>query len=161
MSSLTISRMVLTKLIMAVISKIFSFLSDCFLFLLLVIPSPPYIFIITHLCYSAILFNQESGNLMKLIDKKIVSSNFNISNWLKEIGFNPNFEYAKLTTYSDSPVYSLFRLVGDSYLTYTIVVIDNVRYVFEMTKGSRDVVSEFEEEIKQTVLPTDGEVELD
>jgi hypothetical protein len=76
-----------------------------------------------------------------------VSSNFNISNWLKEIGFKPNFEYAKLTTYSDSPVYSLFKLVENSYLTYTIVVIDNVRYVFEMTEGSRDVVSEFEQEI--------------
>lgn len=40
---------------------------------------------------------------MKLIDKKAVSPNFNIPNWLKEIGFKPNFEYAKLTTYAGTP----------------------------------------------------------
>ena len=58
-------------------------------------------------------------------------------------------------------MYSLFRLIDDKYITYAIVVIDGYRYVFEMTKGSRDVVSEFEREIKQTVSPTVDEVELD
>lgn len=137
---------------MAVISKIFSFLSDCFLFLLLAILSPPYIFIITHLCYSATLFYKESWYFMRLIDKIQVPQEFSLPKWLKSKGYTPNFDYVRLTTYAGSPVYSLFRLVGNSYLTYTIVVIDNVRYVFEMTKGSRNVVSEFENEIEKNHL---------
>lgn len=98
---------------------------------------------------------------MKLISKNKVSNTFSIPTWLKSKGYTSNFNYAKLTTYDGSPVYSLFRLIDDKYITYAIVVIDAYRYVFEMTKGSRDVVSEFEREIKQTVSPTDDEVELD
>ena len=98
---------------------------------------------------------------MQLISKIQVPQGFSIPNWLKSKGYTPNFDYARLTTYEGSPVYSLFRLIDDKYVTYAIVVIDGHRYVFEMTKGNRDVVSEFEREIKQTVLPTDDEAELD
>lgn len=92
---------------------------------------------------------------MKLISKNKVSNTFSIPDWLKSKGYTPNFDYAKLTTYAGSPVYGLFRLIDDKYITYAIVVIDGYRHVFEMTRGSRDVVSEFEREIKQTVSPTD------
>lgn len=87
------------------------------------------------------------GDNMKLISKNKVSNTFSIPTWLKSKGYTSNFDYAKLTTYASSPVYSLFRLIDDKYITYAIVVIDGYRYVFEMTKGSRDVVSEFENEI--------------
>ncbi|MGH2116618.1 hypothetical protein [Aerococcus sp. L_32] len=84
---------------------------------------------------------------MKLISKNKVSNTFSIPDWLKSKGYMPNFDYAKLTTYSGSPVYSLFRLIDDKYITYAIVVIDGYRYVFEMTKGSRDVKQEFIDEL--------------
>ena len=98
---------------------------------------------------------------MKLISKNKVSNTFSIPTWLQSKGYASNFDYAKLTTYAGSPVYSLFRLIDDKYITYAIVIIDRYRYVLELTKGSRDVVSEFEREIKETVSPTDDEVELD
>lgn len=85
---------------------------------------------------------------MKLISKNKVSNTFSIPTWLKSKGYTSNFNYAKLTTYASSPVYSLFRLVDDRYVTYAIVVISGYRYVFEMTRGSRDVEQEFLEEIK-------------
>lgn len=88
---------------------------------------------------------------MKLISKDKVSNTFSIPNWLKSIGYMHNLDYAKLTTYTSSPVFSLFRLIDDKYVTYAIVVIDGYRYVFEMTKGSRDVVSEFEQEISTLI----------
>src|SRR5699024_10356817 len=91
------------------------------------------------------------GDNMKLISKDKVSNTFSIPNWLKSIGYMHNLDYAKLTTYTSSPVFSLFRLIDDKYVTYAIVVIDGYRYVFEMTKGSRDVVSEFEQEISTLI----------
>lgn len=91
------------------------------------------------------------GDNMKLISKNKVSNTFSIPTWLKSKGYTSNFNYAKLTTYAGSPVYSLFRLIDDKYITYAIVVIDGYRYVFEMTKGSRDVVSEFEQEISTLI----------
>ncbi|MFE0442759.1 hypothetical protein ACFW0C_08995 [Aerococcus sp. NPDC058936] len=88
---------------------------------------------------------------MKLISKNKVSNTFSIPDWLKSKGYMPNLDYAKLTIYKGSPVFSLFRLIDDKYVTYAIVVIDGYRYVFEMTKGSRDVVSEFEQEISTLI----------
>ena len=84
---------------------------------------------------------------MKLISKNKVSNTFSIPTWLKSKGYTPNFDYAKLTTYAGSPVYGLFRLIDDKYITYAIVVIGGYRYVFEMTKGSRDVKQEFIDEL--------------
>lgn len=84
---------------------------------------------------------------MQLISKNKVSQGFSILVWLKEKEYTPNFDFAKLTTYQGSPVYSLFKLIDDKYVTYAIVVISGYRYVFELTKGSRDVVSEFEDNI--------------
>lgn len=84
---------------------------------------------------------------MKLISKDKVSNTFSIPDWLKSKGYMPNLDYAKLTIYKGNPVYSLFRLIDDKYITYAIVVIDGYRYVFEMTKGSRDVKQEFIDEL--------------
>lgn len=84
---------------------------------------------------------------MKLISKNKVSNTFSIPDWLKSKGYMPNLDYAKLTIYKGSPVFSLFRLIDDKYVTYAIVVIDGYRYVFEMTKGSRDVKQEFIDEL--------------
>lgn len=84
---------------------------------------------------------------MKLISKDKVSNTFSIPDWLKSKGYMPNLDYAKLTIYKGSPVFSLFRLIDDKYITYAIVVIDGYRYVFEMTKGSRDVKQEFIDEL--------------
>ena len=88
---------------------------------------------------------------MKLISKNKIRNTFSIPKWLKSKGHMPNLDYAKLTIYKGSPVYSLFRLIDDKYITYAIVVIDGYRYVFEMTEGSRDVVSEFEQEISTLI----------
>lgn len=88
---------------------------------------------------------------MKLISKNKVSNTFSIPTWLKSKGYTSNFNYAKLTTYAGSPVYSLFRLIDDKYITYAIVVIVGYRYVFEMTEGSRNVVSEFEQEVSTLI----------
>lgn len=87
------------------------------------------------------------GDKMKLISKDKVSNTFSIPIWLKSKGYTSNFNYAKLTTYASSPVYSLFKLIDDRYVTYAIVVIDGYRYVFDMTRGSRDVVGEFEDNV--------------
>lgn len=87
----------------------------------------------------------------------MVDNNFSISKFLDNKGYKYNSDYIYLTSYQNNRVYIL--LVDDS--IYTIMVMDGYRYVFEMAKGSKDVVSEFEREIKQTVSPTDDEVELD
>ncbi|MGH2064779.1 hypothetical protein ACRCJ1_00070 [Aerococcus sp. L_4] len=84
---------------------------------------------------------------MKLVSKNKVSNTFSIPIWLQSKDYTSNLDYAKLTTYDGSPVYSLFRLIDDKYITYAIVVIDGYRYVFEMTKGSRDVKQEFIDEL--------------
>ena len=84
---------------------------------------------------------------MKLISKDKVNDNFSIPVWLKEKGYTPNFDFARLTTYKDSPVYSLFVLKNEKTTTYTMIVVSGVLYTFEMDTSSRDVVSEFESEI--------------
>ena len=84
---------------------------------------------------------------MRLISKSMVDTNFSISEFLDKKGYEYNCDYIYLTSYQNNRVYIL--LVNDS--IYTIMVMDGYRYVFEMTEGSRDVVSEFEQEISTLI----------
>ena len=84
---------------------------------------------------------------MRLISKSMVDTNFSISEFLDNKGYEYNSDYIYLTSYQNNRVYIL--LVDNS--IYTIMVMDGYRYVFEMTKGSRDVVSEFEQEISTLI----------
>ena len=94
---------------------------------------------------------------MQLISKIQVPQGYSVSKFLDQKGYRYNNNYIYLTSYQNNNVYIL--LVKE--FIYTIVVIDGYRYIFEMDKDVYGVMDEFEEEIKQTVLPTDGEVELD
>ena len=77
----------------------------------------------------------------------MVDTNFSITDFLDNKGYKYNRDYIYLTSYQNNRVYIL--LVNDS--IYTIMIMNGVRCVFEMTQGSRDVVSEFEQEISTLV----------
>lgn len=82
---------------------------------------------------------------MRLISKSMVDTNFSISYFLDNKGYEYNRDYIYLTSYRNNRVYILF--VNDS--IYTIMIMDEHRYIFEMEKDIYGVMDEFKNEIEK------------
>ncbi|MER2234532.1 MAG: hypothetical protein ABS885_05815, partial [Leuconostoc mesenteroides] len=82
---------------------------------------------------------------MRLISKSVVDTNFSISEFLDNKGYEYNRDYIYLTSYQNNRVYILF--VDDS--IYTIMIMDGTRYIFEMETDIYDVMDEFKNEIEK------------
>lgn len=73
----------------------------------------------------------------------MVDTNFSISEFLDEKGYEYNSDYICLTSYKDNRVYILLFDVS----IYTIMVMDGHRYIFEMETDIYGVMDEFKNEI--------------
>lgn len=82
---------------------------------------------------------------MKLISKSMVDTNFSITDFLDNKGYEYNRDYIYLTSYQNNCVYIL--LVDDS--IFTIMVMYGHRYIFEMEKGVHSLMDEFKNEIEK------------